>query len=73
MQFYFAGVIFSKVNTVRIRRTQLKEISGRRREEDALILGISFNTKKQILLNTLHIARPDKRRHRSSTKAFHHL
>ncbi len=30
------------------------------REPDALILGISFDTKKQILLNTLHIARPDK-------------
>jgi len=29
-------------------------------EPDALILGISFDTSKQILLNTLHIARPDK-------------
>ena len=29
-------------------------------EPDALILGISFDTKKQILLNTLHIAKPDK-------------
>jgi len=29
-------------------------------EPDALILGISFDTKKQILLNTLHIARPDR-------------
>jgi hypothetical protein len=29
-------------------------------ESDALILGISFDTKKQVLLNTLHIARPDK-------------
>jgi hypothetical protein len=29
-------------------------------EPDALILGISFDTKKQILLNTLHIARPEK-------------
>jgi len=29
-------------------------------EPDVLILGISFETKKQILLNTLHIARPDK-------------
>ena len=28
-------------------------------ETDALILGISFNTGKQILLNTLHIAKPD--------------
>jgi hypothetical protein len=28
-------------------------------ESDALILGISFDTKNQILLNTLHIARPD--------------
>ena len=29
-------------------------------EPDALVLGISFDIKKQILLNTLHIARPDK-------------
>jgi hypothetical protein len=29
-------------------------------ESDALILGISFDTKKQVLLNTLHIAKPDK-------------
>jgi len=28
--FTLLAVIFSKVNTVRIRRTQLKEISGRR-------------------------------------------
>ncbi len=28
-------------------------------ESDALILGISFDTKNQILLNTLHIAGPD--------------
>lgn len=28
-------------------------------ELDALILGISFDTKNQILLNTLHIAKPD--------------
>lgn len=29
-------------------------------DPDDLILGISFDTGKQILLNTLHIARPDK-------------
>ena len=29
-------------------------------EPDALILGISFDTGKQILLNTLHIARPGR-------------
>jgi hypothetical protein len=29
-------------------------------EPDALILGISFDTNKQILLNTLHISRPEK-------------
>jgi hypothetical protein len=28
-------------------------------EPDALILGISFDTNNQILLNTLHIAKPD--------------
>lgn len=29
-------------------------------EPDVLILAISLDTKKQILLNTLHIARPDR-------------
>lgn len=29
-------------------------------DPDALILGISFDTDRQILLNTLHIARPEK-------------
>jgi hypothetical protein len=29
-------------------------------EPDALILGISFDTGKQILLNTVHVARPEK-------------
>jgi hypothetical protein len=29
-------------------------------ESDALILGISFDTRNQILLNTLHIARTDR-------------
>jgi len=29
-------------------------------ESDVLILGISFDSSKQILLNTLHIARPEK-------------
>jgi hypothetical protein len=28
-------------------------------DPDAIILGISFATKNQILLNTLHIAKPD--------------
>ena len=30
-------------------------------ETDALVLGVSFATKKQILLNTLHVASPDKK------------
>lgn len=29
-------------------------------EADALILGISLATKKQVMLNTLHVAKPDK-------------
>jgi hypothetical protein len=29
-------------------------------ESDALVLGISFDTGKQIVLNTLHVARPEK-------------
>lgn len=30
-------------------------------ETDALILGVSFATKKQSLLNTLHVASPDRK------------
>lgn len=30
-------------------------------ETDALVLGVSFATKKQILLNTLHVASPSKK------------
>ena len=29
-------------------------------DPDALLLGVSFMTKNQILLNTLHVAKPDK-------------
>jgi hypothetical protein len=29
-------------------------------ETDALVLGVSLATKKQVVLNTLHIARPDR-------------
>ena len=29
-------------------------------DPDDLILGISFDTGKQVLLNTLHVARPEK-------------
>lgn len=29
-------------------------------DPDALLLGVSFKTRDQILLNTIHIARPDK-------------
>jgi hypothetical protein len=29
-------------------------------ESDALILGVSFSTQKQVLLNTVHIAKPNK-------------
>ena len=30
-------------------------------DPDALILGISFTTRKRILLNTLHVAKPDSK------------
>lgn len=29
-------------------------------EQDGLILGVSFETKRQVLLNTLHVANPNK-------------
>jgi hypothetical protein len=28
-------------------------------DRDALLLGVSFSSKKQVLLNTIHVARPD--------------
>jgi hypothetical protein len=62
-------VTLSKVNTVPAR-TRFKETSGRRAENRTLILGISFDTKKQILPNTLHIARPEKQSHWNSTRVF---
>jgi hypothetical protein len=62
MQFYFAGGhLFQgeyRTHSTDAIEGDIWQAGG---EEDALILGISFNTKKQILLNTLHIARPDKR------------
>jgi hypothetical protein len=30
-------------------------------DSDALVLGFSFSTRKRILLNTLHVAKPDSR------------
>jgi hypothetical protein len=39
-------------------------------EPDALILGISFATGKQILLNTLHIAKPEKQASSTLDKAL---
>jgi hypothetical protein len=30
-------------------------------DSDALVLGVSFSTRKRILLNTLHVAKPDSR------------
>ncbi len=39
-------------------------------EPDALILGISFDAGKQILLNTIHIAKPEKQTSSNSTRVF---
>jgi hypothetical protein len=59
-EFYFpGGHIFQGV----YRTRQTEKIEGNiwqaGAEPDAIILGISFATKHQILLNTLYIAKPD--------------
>lgn len=62
MAFYFSsGHLFD--GTYRPRKTDIVEgdiwqASG---DTDALILGISFATKHQILLNTLHVANVDRK------------
>jgi hypothetical protein len=39
-------------------------------EPDALILGISFDAGKQILLNTVHVAKPEKQASSTLDKVF---
>ncbi len=61
VRFHFAGGhLFQDEYLTRPTDSIEGEIWQAGREPDALILGISFNTKKQVLLNTLHIARPEK-------------
>jgi len=61
MKFYFAGGhLFQGEYRTHSTDTIEGDIWQAGGEEDALILGVSFSTKKQVLLNTLHIARPDK-------------
>jgi hypothetical protein len=61
MKFYFAGGhLFQgeyRTHSTDAIEGDIWQAGG---EDDALILGISFSTKKQVLLNTLHIAKPDK-------------
>lgn len=55
--FTFLEVIVSKVNN-RTRRTDsiAGDIWQAGGESDALILGVSFDSTRQVLLNTLHVA-----------------
>jgi len=60
VEFHFAGGhLFQREYRTRSTDSIEGDIWQAGGEPDALILGISFATKKQILLNTLHIARPD--------------
>jgi hypothetical protein len=62
IEFHFVGG-HSFQGEYRTRPTDLIEGDVWRAggESNALILGISFDNKKQVLLNTLHIANPGKR------------
>jgi hypothetical protein len=60
-EFHFAGGhLFQGEYRTRSTESIEGDIWQAGGERDALILGISFQTKDQVLLNTLHIARPDK-------------
>lgn len=62
VKFHFAGGNTFRQRGYRTRSTDSIEgdIWQAGGDPDALILGISFSTSKQELLNTLHVARPDK-------------
>ena len=61
VEFHFAGGhIFQGEYRTRSTDSIEGDIWQAGGEPDALILGISFDTNKQILLNTLHIAKPEK-------------
>lgn len=59
-KFISLVVILSKVNTARTTDSIEGDIWQAGGEPDALIIGISFDTGKQILLKTIHVAKPGK-------------
>lgn len=60
-EFHFSsGQVFGGEYRARGRDSIEGDIWQAGGEKDALILGVSLATKKQVMLNTLHIARPDK-------------
>jgi len=62
IEFNFpGGHLFQKEYSTRSSESVEGNIWQAGGEKDALILGVSFATPKQVLLNTLHIARPDRR------------
>ncbi len=62
VEFHFAGGHTFQQREYRTRSTDSIEVDIWQAggDPDALILGIAFYTSKEELLNTLHIARPDK-------------
>jgi hypothetical protein len=61
VEFHFAGGhLFQGEYRTRSTDSIKGDIWRAGGEPDELILGIVFDTKNQILLNTLHIARPDR-------------
>lgn len=62
VEFHFAGGhIFQGKYRTRATDSVEGNIWQAGGDPDALVLGVSFDTKKRILLNTLHIAKPDSR------------
>lgn len=61
-EFHFSsGQVFGGEYRARKRDSIEGDIWQAGGEKDALVLGISLATKKQVMLNTLHIASPDKK------------
>ena len=61
-EFHFASDrVFGGRYRARMRDSIEGDIWQAGGEKDALVLGVSLATKKQVMLNTLHIASPDKK------------
>ena len=60
ISYYFrGGHVFGEYHTVRTQTIE-GNVWQAGSDPDELLLGISFSTKKQVLLNTIHIAKPGR-------------